>query len=356
MIKILHVISDKNIGGAGRLLLNLLNESDRKSFSISVVVPKGSLLTQKIIKAGFEVTESGLSFKSLYKIIKRKKPDVVHTHASASARVAARLCGVRAIINTKHCAADDAQKPPFYKRAAIRLFDALFTDLTVATAKYVKEALIKEGIPQRKTEIIINGSRPIEKLSKKERAEVRSRLGYSDSDFIAGIVARLEHGKGQEYFIKAAKICQSKAPNVKFLIIGDGSMADELKATAVGLNNLRFLGFLDDVGEIMNILDANVNCSYISETSSLSLSEGMSVGAVPVVSDCGGNAFMAEGCGLVFPKKDARALAEAIILLSRDAETQKRLKSLAEERFRRYFGASAMTKKTENLYIRLAKK
>ena len=356
MIKILHVISDRNIGGAGRLLLNLLKEADREKFDISVILPYGSLLTPKITEIGIKATESDLSIRSLYKVIKRKNPDIVHTHAVPTARVTAKLCGVSSTVNTKHCANDNAIKHPFYKRVAVRLFDSLFTTCTVATADYVKEVLASEGIPPRKTEIIINGSLPINELSKRERTEARRHWGYSEGDFIVGIVARLEVGKGQEYFIKAAEICQKKVPNIKFLVVGGGSMADELKAMAKGLHNLKFLGFVENVGEIMNILDANVNCSYISETSSLSLSEGMSVGAIPIVSDCGGNEFMAKGCGIVFPKQDAHALAEAIISLSKDSEAQKRLKSSAKERFFKEFTAKAMTKRTEDLYVRLAKK
>ena len=48
MIKILHVISDQNIGGAGRLLLNLLACGDRERFCFAVVVPVGSRLVPKL--------------------------------------------------------------------------------------------------------------------------------------------------------------------------------------------------------------------------------------------------------------------------------------------------------------------
>lgn len=353
MIKILHVISDKNIGGAGRLLLNLLDEADRKKFEISVILPKDSSLTLKIAERGVEAVEDDLSLCSLFKIIKRKNPDVVHTHAAATARVAARLCGVRAIVNTKHCANDSLIKSPFYMRAAARSFDMLFTNRTIATAEYVKNFLRAEGISPRKTEVIINGSRPIKELSFLQKSETRRRLGYSEDDFIVGMVARLERGKGQEYFIKAAEICQRKSSKIKFLVVGDGSMADELKTMAKGLNNLKFLGFADDVTEIMNVIDANVNCSYISETSSLSLSEGMSVGAVPVVSDCGGNAFMAKGCGIVFPKKDSYALACALISLAKNGEELKALQKAAKKRFYKEFTAEKMAKQTEALYIKL---
>ena len=113
------------------------------------------------------------------------------------------------------------------------------------------------------------------------------------------------------------------------------------------------MGFLDDVTGVMNILDVNVNCSYISETSSLSLSEGMSVGAVPLVSRCGGNPFMAKGCGVIVPPKDSTALARAIVSLAASDAKRQRLSRLARERFSRCFDAAVMTGKNEKLYISL---
>lgn len=354
MIKILHVISDKNIGGAGRLLLNLLAESNRKKFEISVVLPLRSLLSPRISKLGIKAIESDLSMRDLLKIIREKKPDIVHTHAAAKARIAARLCGIYTV-NTRHCAEDYKKTSPLYKRIIVRAFDALFTDSTIATADYVKKVLTAEGIPPQKSVVIINGSQPLKEFSDIEKADVRRRLGCTENDFIAGMIARMELGKGQEYFIKAAEICKKKHINVKFFLVGDGSMANELKAMASGLENVKFLGFLSDVTEIMNILDANVNCSYVSETSSLSLSEGMSVGAVPIVSYCGGNSFMAENCGIVFPKKDSEALAEALIFLSNNPEKGKILSNKAKQRFHNIFTAEKMARETENLYLRLLK-
>ena len=50
MLKILNIISDSNIGGAGRCLFNFLKYYDRKKFAVKVVVPKGSLLKPEIEK------------------------------------------------------------------------------------------------------------------------------------------------------------------------------------------------------------------------------------------------------------------------------------------------------------------
>ena len=130
-------------------------------------------------------------------------------------------------------------------------------------------------------------------------------------------------------------------------------MEPMLRRMAKGLDNLSFMGFLDDVTEIMNILDINVSGSYLSETSSLSLSEGMSVGAIPLVTRLGGNPFMAKGCGVIVPPKDSRALARAILGLAESERKRKRLSASAMARFHEHFDASEMTKQTEKLYLYL---
>ena len=350
MIKILHVISDKNIGGAGRLLLNLLTEADRKQFEFLVVLPAKSRLVPKISALGVKVVESDLSLWSLFTIIKAHKPHVVHTHACAKARVAARMFGAKTV-NTRHCASDKHIRVPIYKKAIIRLFDTLFTGATIATAHYVKSVLANEGVPPRKIRVIINGSLPLTKFPEQKRIEIRQDLGYTKEDFLVGMVARLEFGKGHETMIEAAKICERNAPQIKFIVVGDGSKETELKKMASGINNIKFLGFTDDVEKIMNLIDVNLNCSFISETSSLSLSEGMSVGAIPIVSDCGGNRFMAENCGFVFPKNNSEALARLLISISKDTSLQETLKKSATKRYYTLFTAKRMARENEEIYL-----
>ena len=48
MIKVVQVVSDTNIGGAGRYLLNYLKYFDRSKFEVYVVVPNGSMLVPHI--------------------------------------------------------------------------------------------------------------------------------------------------------------------------------------------------------------------------------------------------------------------------------------------------------------------
>ena len=103
MTRIIHIISDSNIGGAGRCLVNYLRCHDRSRFAVSVILPRGSLLIPEVAALNvpyFEV--DGIAERSfspetvgtLFSLLRSEKPAIVHTHGSFSGRIAAKLCGI----------------------------------------------------------------------------------------------------------------------------------------------------------------------------------------------------------------------------------------------------------------------
>ena len=370
MIKVVHVISDTGIGGAGVLLCNLLACADTTRFEIAVVLPRGSLLVPRIHALGFRTIEIAhgadhsadlCAIPELCRVVHAEKPQILHTHSALYARLTGLFCHVPVSINTRHCADMEEKRISLPKRLAISGLERTLGCHTIATADYVKDVLTARGIPSKKITVIRNGSRALPALSEQQKAAARQELGLSSSDFIVGMVARLEEGKGHDTFLHAAKLSIQQNENIRFLIVGGGSRETSLRALATELgvsDRVIFTGFLSDVAPIMNILDINVNCSERSETSSLSLSEGMSVGVVPVVSNCGGNAYMTGfgENGVLFPVGDAKTLAESILALERDRDRLSVLSEKCRARFYDQFTAEAMTRRVETLYCSLLKK
>lgn len=368
MIKVLHVISDTNIGGAGVLLCNLLTCADREQFEISVALPEESALLPRIEGLGVSViplthgedrSTDLRAIPEITSILRRLRPHILHTHSALYARIAGKLCRVPVAVNTRHCA--DQATPPSRKMRLAGYLERMSETHTIATADYVKDVLVARGLDARRIHVIHNGSLPIPPLSPGERNSLAHELGIDPSRLVVGMIARLAEGKGHETFLRAAARCLRQSADVEFLIAGDGEKQDVLHRMAKELgvvHRVRFLGFRADAGRIMNLLDVNVNCSARSETSSLSLSEGMSLGVVPVVTDCGGNPFMAGfgKCGAVFPVGDSEALAETLLSLSRNKSRLATLSAACRRRFAEHFTAESMTAKTEALYRRLLTK
>lgn len=111
-LKIYHVLTDRNIGGAGRWLLNYLKYCDRKTYDVRVVLPADSQLCPVVESLDIPVIKMDAMADSSYdkkalapltELFRKDKPDVVHTHASLTARMAAKKAGVPRIFHTKHC-------------------------------------------------------------------------------------------------------------------------------------------------------------------------------------------------------------------------------------------------------------
>lgn len=365
MYRLLHIITDTNIGGAGVLLLCQLKYFDRTRLDISVVLPRGSALASRVRDMGYDVIESRHGADSSFelaavgeyiRIIKKYRPDIVHCHGALSARIAAFMCGVNVRIHTRHCA-----YPPraVMRRAPVRWFTGWLNNTLssgiVAVADAAADDLTALGTRHDKIRVIINGAEPLKRLSDDERHAARMALGFCEQDFVVGMFARLEECKGHRYLFEAvAKMGEDS--RIKILLCGRGSLDSELRRLAASLgiaDRVVFAGFCDDISPYMNVVDLNVNCSVGTETSSLALSEGMSVGRAAVVSDYGGNAAMVENgvSGAVVPRADSDALARVLSTLEHDRTL---LASMGEAALRRYnerFTPQRMTRELEEFYF-----
>lgn len=365
MIKVIHVLSDMKIGGAGIWLLNLLGSIDRERFEIKVVLPQGSMLVDKVKGLGFEaIAVEGMRDRSfdiavvglLQGIFRKEKPHIVHTHASLSARLAAKLSGV-SIINTKHCM--DSRKKGI-KRLAGACINNWLSDSLVAVSEAVRQNMLDNGAAKDKISVVYGGICPVRELEDKEKSEVRQKWGISDQDIIVGIVARLAEVKGHQYFLEAAEIISREKKDVKFVIAGSGPMENMLKEQARGLgieSRVVFTGFMENIYEILNILDINV-ISSLSEALCLSLIEGMSIGKPSVGTETGGvpEVVRAGYNGFLVPAGNSEGLAVAVLKLIDDPQ----LREIMGDRGRRLaaesFTAAAMAKGIEELYEAVAKK
>ncbi len=371
MIKVLNVITDTNIGGAGRILVHYLKNFDRSRYDVYVAIPEGSLLIEEINKAGYEVITmkygKDKSFempavRELYRIIKDLKPDIVHTHSSFSAKLASYFAGVPSRIYTRHCAFDLPESAKKFPRKQISGFvNNTLSTAVVAVAPAAADNLTDTGVDPKKITVIMNGVEKLRELSGEEKLSLKRELGFNADDFICTMSARLEDVKGHDYFINAAKLISEKKDNIKFLIVGTGALEGELKALAhsLGLDGtVKFTGFVRDVAPYINITDLNVNCSWGTEASSLAIAEAMSLGVPTLASDFGGNpSVIKDGVnGKLIPKKNTNAIAQAILETEADRELLKKLSEGAQNMYKTSFTSAAMTRRLEALYDKEAER
>ncbi len=208
-------------------------------------------------------------------------------------------------------------------------------------------------------DVILNGVEKMPETNQDEKQKLKKTLGIKDDEKVVGILARLNKVKGHEYFIDSAKIVLDKGIKAKFLIMGTGDEEATLKAKVkeLGLEDkIIFTGFIKNVKDYINIFDVQVNCSYGTEATSLSLLEGMSIGIPAVVTDYGGNPGVIKDGenGFLVPIKSPIDTADAIIKLLQDEKLYKEISEKAKKIYNEKFTIDVYTKNIEKEYKKVS--
>ncbi|MDE6107494.1 MAG: glycosyltransferase family 4 protein [Oscillospiraceae bacterium] len=364
MIRVMNVISDTNIGGAGRVLINYLKYWDREHFDVSVALPRGSKLKEPLETLGGRVYEvDGMADKSLdfgaikklRALIRKVDPDIVHTHGSMSGRIAGRQEG-KVVIYTRHSVfPTKGYLKSFPGKQLNGFLNHHYADQIVAVSPAAVDNLTEAGIDPKRVKVLMNGVEPVERRGEAELAPLREKYGLGSDDFVLGILARIEDYKGHNDILDALKLLREKGKKPKLLIAGTGNYEEQVKAHCkeLGLENqVVFLGFVSDVAPILSLLDVQLNASWGTEATSLALLEGFSMGLPAVVSDYGGNPWLMEDGvnGYTFPTRDAGALARCLETVMDRPDRGKALGEGAKKIYEEKFTARQFAKNTEEIY------
>lgn len=368
-LKVLHIVSDSNIGGAGRLLLNFLAYYDRSRLQVYVLCPAGSLLEERCAAnpgvtvlalpelppdASFAPGRLWKQIPSMIRVIRKYNINVVHTHASFAGRLAARLSGGICVIYTRH-RLEAAPRPGGTRHPAGRrsrlfgLVDRYTCDRVVAVSQAVREDLIRQGVEDRKIALIYNGI----DLSKFQPPPTRTPP--VDQEPVIGLVGRLEPEKGHRCFLEAAQMLLQQHGDCRFQIVGDGSLQQDLRDFACKLGiagQVEFLGLRDDIPELLARMSV-VAVPSLSEAFSLSLVEAMSMGKPCVASNIGGikEILVDRENGLLVEPGKPGVLAARISWLLEHPDEARRMGEAASRTAAERFDARVMTEQLTRLYM-----
>lgn len=364
MINVIHVLSDSNIGGAGIVLLNILRSYNREKLQISVILPKDALLVNEVKKLNVNVIElDGINenkltlanIKLFKNTFKELKPDVVHTHSSIAARIAAKELKIP-VVNTRHCL---EAKKKFPKNLVYSFLNNKLSDISIGVSKATVDNLIQDGIKEEKCKLVYNGASPVYKSSDDEKAQIKEKYSICPTDLIIGTVGRLEEVKNQKLFLEMAAKLLNKNSNYTFIIVGTGSLENELKQYAANLgiqNKVVFTGYLNNVSPILNILDVFVLTSN-SEAFPLSLLEAMSLSKVCVSTPTDGPSEILCGTnGLITSDFSSDSLFESIADILSNDEKRKLVEENAKTTIDNNFTLEIMSNKLLEIYSDLKDK
>jgi len=171
-------------------------------------------------------------------------------------------------------------------------------------------------------------------------------------DLVIGGVGRLEPIKGFTHLVDAAHTVCPALPKARFLLAGDGSQVDALRAQAEGLGQrFRLLGMRDDIPEVMAALDIFVLPS-LNEGMGRVLLQAAAAGVPAVASAVGGVPDIIEDgrTGVLVPPGDVGVMADRIIVLAEDAARRQSLGQAAQQAAVPAYSVENMVRKIEALY------
>jgi glycosyltransferase involved in cell wall biosynthesis len=348
--------------GVKRLFAWMIPRFDAKRFKVSLIsLRKRDLSNDTLDELGIDVTYMHRSkfdpatLPALLKELDRRQADVVHLHgygASTFGRLAAAIRHIPVVVH-EHANLTDT---PWFQKVADRLL-APATDIAIAvsqsTADFTTRARL---IPAERTKVVYLGV-PLDEFSRArapgEVAEARRALAIPPDAFAVGTVTRLMPSKGNEYLVEAARRVLDALPSARIYIVGEGELQPALEARAAALqlgDRLVFSGFRRDVAQALSALDLLVFPS-LWEGTPLTVLETLAMGKPIVSTDADGlQDVLTNGQDAVMvPRRDAGALADAILRLAADPAERARLASNAKLTGTQY-DIDLFVKKMERLY------
>lgn len=374
MVRVCHLITEVDLGGADRGLTNLVRSSDPRRFSHAVIsmTKIGSLGKQ--VAAEHVVYDLGMrrgvpsptAFFRLVRILRRLNPHVLHSwmyHANLMGLLAAWMAGVPRVIWNIHASNLDFT---YYRRLtrSVVKFGALlsrFADRIVVVADRGKTAHQAYGYADTRMVVIPNGfDLDLFKPDPTAYAAVRRELGFTNDILLIGLIARFDPMKDHETFFKAASLLKDREPRVHFLLAGEGVDPENAQLCCLvrkhGLDSrVHLLGLRSDVQRLLAALNIAALSSAFGEAFPRAIGEAMACEVPCVVTDVGDSARLVGEIGIVVPPRDPSALADAWTrLLAKSEDERRALGRAARERIASHFSQQEITKRYEQLYAEIA--
>ncbi len=348
--------------GVKRLFAWMIPRFDPERFTVSLISLRGQDESEdNLERFGIDVTYLGRgrfdprTLPALLRVLKEKQVDILHMHgygATTFGRAAAAWLGTPTVVH-EHA---NLTSTPWFQQVADELL-LPFTDLGIAVSRSTAEFLTQaRRLPPHLTRVVYLGA-PASEFGRVRTAdeirEGRAALGVPDGAFAVGTVTRLMPSKGNQYLVDAIPQVLAAAPDTCFYIVGEGELEDDLKAQAEALgvrDRLRFVGFMRDVSLAYAALDLVVFPS-LWEGTPLTAFEALAMGRPIVATDCDGllDILTPEVDARIVPRRDATALADAILALRDDAPARDRLGRAARETGA-FYDIDRFVRKMEQLY------
>lgn len=361
--KILHITYDMRIGGTEMVIKNIIESANTDRLDMSIFCIEQPLGTwgADLKKEGISVAsiarKDGFDFSVITRLrtlIKYQKIDVVHCHQYTPwvYGAAAALSTKAKVIFTEHGRFHPDSSS--WKRRFVNPILALVTYKITAISHATRQALSDyEFLNSRGIEVIYNGIQDL-KADEEKVLAIKQSLNIHEGEFVFGTIARLDPIKNHLMMLRAFSSALKSMPKAKLIIVGDGELMDTLKNLIDKLNisnNVILTGYIPYPKDYLAVFDIFL-LSSLSEGTSMTLLEAMSLSKPCIVTDAGGNKEIVinKETGLVSDNDNMQQFSDAMLTLAKDASTTAEYGLAAKQRFDAKFDVAHMSAGYQRLY------
>ena len=364
LMKILHVITALNVGGAETMLAKLVERERAQANDQPCVVslmPPGAA-GARIRASGIAVHDCGLTgprtllpaIARLRALVRRERPDVVmawmyHAHLAATLATALQGRRIPLVWNVRHSIDDLRQEKPAL-RTVVRLAALLSrrADMILYNSHAAAHQHERLGFSGRRSLVVPNGfDCDLFRPRPEARTQWVARLGVDPGAIIVGMAARNHPMKDVANLVEAVRQAREAGADIHLLLTGEGMDRPTGRLAALlghlPPDRVSLRGHDGALAKLLPGLDLLALPSAWGEAFPNILGEAMACGLPCIATDVGDSGWIVGECGLVVPPRDPVLLAEALLEMVRlGPEGRAKLGHAARERVKRHFSMDSI--------------
>ena len=373
-MKVLQLITRLDKGGAPRVFLDLISglteqgievvmasgpsphpEEDPELFSRQLHIPYHPLLS---LRREISPIHDFLALFQIIALIRRERPAILHTHTT-KAGILGRIAGKTTRTKTLHTPHGHLfygyfgiGKEPLYRfleRLAARCCERIIT-----ISEDERRSYLEHGIGDKKKVVTIYNGIDMKRFPG-DGKRVRKELGIDPHTPLVGFVGRLETVKGPHLFVDAAMKIGNTVPQAHFLIIGDGTMKEELVQKAQGMPHVHVMGYREDIADCIAALDILLIPS-LNDGFNLVAVEAMASSKPIVATAVGGLPEVIGDGGVLVESGDMTRMAEEVCKLLNSPDRRREIGIRGRKRAEHLFSWEVCLQKTLDIYHKIAGK
>lgn len=313
---ICHINLAKGFRGGERQTELLVRTLSEKGLKQHLVVLKNSPLSIRLKNlAALEISEINKPY--LIHFGACKNCDLLHAHEAKASHFA---FFVNLLLNRPYIITRRIPNPPKHNFFTHKVYKNAFRIAALSSA--IKDTMTTYE-KNLNIDIIPSMTSHLPVSSDKIKA---LRNQYAGKFIVGHIGALSNHHKGQQYIIETASILQKSHPDIHFLLLGQGKDEQWLKQLAAGLQNVTFVGFVDNVGDYLELFDLFIFPSLEEGLGSILL-DAMEFGKPIIATAVDGipDIIKHNKNGLLIEPRNTNLLKDALIMLHNDARLRSQL-------------------------------